>query len=176
MHKNVVRSLVSAVAAGILFSTSAATMAAQDSASSDITLSFTPTIEIAAVGDVSITDPALGSDAVASEDFCIGGFGFPTFSITFESDDDNNDPAFTLTDGAGLEVPYSVGFDNSTSGTFTAVNAGQAVTGQTRNAASCSGSDNARFQITVANGDWQTSDVLNGTDYTDTLLITVASE
>ncbi|WP_226645045.1 hypothetical protein [Microbulbifer variabilis] len=175
MHKNVVRSLVSAVAAGILFSTSAATMAASDSASSDITLSFTPTIEIAEVGDVAITDPALGTDAVASEAFCIGGFGFPTFSITFESNDGINDTAFSLS-GNGLDVPYSVGFDNSTSGTFTAVNEGQAVTGQTRNAASCSGSDNARFQITVANGDWQTSDVLNGTSYTDTLLITVASE
>ncbi|GAB2879288.1 hypothetical protein ACCI51_06335 [Microbulbifer echini] len=175
MHKNVVRSLVSALTAGIFFSTSAATMAATADSSSIIKLEFTPTIEIAAVGDISITDPALGSNAVASEDFCIGGFGFPTFSITFESNDGINDNAFSLS-GNGLDVPYSVGFDNSTSGTFTQVNEGQAVTGQTRNAASCSGSDNARFQITIANGDWQTSDVLNGTSYTDTLLITVASE
>ncbi|WP_444908789.1 hypothetical protein [Microbulbifer sp. TRSA005] len=175
MHKNVVRSLASALAAGMLFSASAATVAATNSASSDITLTFNPSIVIADVGDITITDPALGTDAVASDAFCIGGFGFPTFSITFESNDGNNDTAFSLS-GNGLDVPYSVGFDNSTNGPFTVVNEGEPLTGLDRNAASCSGSDNARFQITVANSAWQTNDVLDGTSYTDTLLITVASE
>ncbi|WP_444939958.1 hypothetical protein ACJJI3_12700 [Microbulbifer sp. ZKSA004] len=175
MQKNVVRTLFSAIAAGTLFSISAASMADSASASSDITLSFTPTIEITRVENLTIADPTLGTDAVGTEDFCVGGLGFSTYSITFDSNDGENDTEFTLTDGTN-NVPYSVGFDNSTSGTFTTVTEGDALTGQTRNIASCGSSDNARFQITVANSAWETATVLNGTTYTDTLLITVASE
>ncbi|WP_445360415.1 hypothetical protein ACJJIL_17965 [Microbulbifer sp. EKSA005] len=175
MQKNVVRTLFSAIAAGTLLSISAASMAATDSANSDITLSFTPTIEITRVDNLTITDPTLGTDAVGTEDFCVGGLGFSTYSITFDSNDGENDTEFTLTDGTN-NVPYSVGFDNSISGSFETVTIGDALTGKTRNIASCGSSDNARFQITVANSDWETATVLNGTTYTDTLLITVASE
>jgi len=173
MQKNVVRSLV---AAGVLFSISSTTMAATDSQSSDIELKFNAAIDIDGVENILIEDPTLGNDATGEDGFCVGGFGFSTFSITFESNDSTNDTEFSLTDGASLNVPYSVGFDNSTSGSFTTVTEGVALTSQKRNNASCTGTDNARFQITVANANWQTSDVLDGTSYTDTLLITVASE
>ncbi|WP_444942749.1 hypothetical protein ACJJIK_10880 [Microbulbifer sp. ZKSA006] len=178
MQKNAVRTLFSAIAAGTLFSISAGSIAESVTASesSEITLSFTPSIEITRVDNVAIADPALGTDAVGIEDFCVGGLGFSTYSITFESNDTNNDSEFSLTDDGTNHIPYSVGFDNSTSGTFTTVVAGDALTGQSRNIASCGSSDNARFQITVANSDWETSSVLNGTSYSDILTITVASE
>ncbi|BBM00482.1 hypothetical protein [Microbulbifer sp. GL-2] len=174
MQKKVVRSLV---AAGLLFSISSTTLAATDNQSSQIELKFNATIDIDGVENILIEDPTLGSDATGEDGFCVGGFGFPTFSITFESNDGKNDTEFSLINSdESQKVNYSVGFDNSTTGSFTTVTQGVALTNQKRNNASCSGTDNARFQITVANADWQTSDVLDGTSYTDTLMITVASE
>ncbi|MCO1335688.1 hypothetical protein MO867_15230 [Microbulbifer sp. OS29] len=176
MQKTVVRSLFAAVTAGALLTASAVSMAASDSASSDITLSFTPTIEITRVDNLGIANPTLGTDAIGSEDFCVGGLGFSTYSITFASNDGENDTEFSLTDDGTNHVPYSVGFDNSLSGTFNTVTAGDALQDQSRNASSCGSSDNARFQVTVANSDWENATILNGTSYSDTLLITVASE
>ncbi|WHI50498.1 hypothetical protein P3339_18965 [Microbulbifer sp. MLAF003] len=161
----------------MLVSISSTTLAASDSQSSDIELKFNATIDIDGVENISIEDPALDTDATGGDGFCVGGFGFSTFSITFESNDGKNDDEFSLINSdESQKVTYSVGFDNSTSGSFTNVTEGAALGNQTRKNASCTGTDNARFQITVANDDWQTPNVLDGTSYTDTLLITVASE
>ncbi|MFA0812653.1 hypothetical protein [Microbulbifer epialgicus] len=175
MKKNVVRSLISAVTAGLLFSTSLASMAVEDSANSIITLSITPTIEISGVKDIPLTISNLSDPVEGDSTFCVAGFGFSTFSIRFDSDDDpENGTAFVLT-GNGVNVPYSVEFVNDTSESYQPVTSGTPINNLDRQADSC-GSDNARFQVTVNQNDWQNEDVLNGTIYTDTLLITVASE
>ncbi|GAA5446098.1 hypothetical protein Misp06_04307 [Microbulbifer sp. NBRC 101763] len=174
MKKNVVRSLVSAVAAGLLFSASTTSMAAGASADSTITLSITPAIEISGVEDILITVDDLGDSAEGDDTFCVAGFGFSKFSITFQSDNTDSDTAFNLK-GNGIDVGYSVGFVNDTSNLYQEVTSGTPVTNLDRQAASC-GSDNAHFQVTVDQNEWQQADVLNGTTYTDILEITVASE
>ncbi|AWF80072.1 hypothetical protein BTJ40_04140 [Microbulbifer sp. A4B17] len=176
MQKKLVRSLFSAIAAGTLFSFSASSLAAEASEDSVITLSFTTSIEITRVDDLEIEDPASGTSAEGIEDFCVGGIGFSTYSVTFESTNGDATDPFKLTDGGTTSIPYSVGFDNSTSGSFTTVTEGTPLTGQSRNVAACASDDNARFQVTINNSDWETATVLNGTSYSDTLTITVASE
>ncbi|WP_444932201.1 hypothetical protein ACJJIF_10685 [Microbulbifer sp. SSSA002] len=147
-----------------------------DTGSSDITLNFTESVSVMNVGNVTITDPSTGTNATSIEPFCISGVGFSTFEITFESNDTNNDTVFELTNGTNT-VDYTVGFDNSLVGSFTTASEGIAMTGQTLNgvASDCS-SDNARFEITIANADWENSTTQSGSGYADTLLITVTSE
>ena len=171
--KNVLRTLFTAT----LISSSAFTFAAgeTDSADSTITLNLSESIQLVGVEDVTITDPATGTNATGADGFCVAGIGFSTYSITFESTDTNDDTAFSLT-GATNPIPYNVGFRNDTSGSYTTVTEGVALTSQNRNAASCSGGDNAGFQITIDNSAWEIADVLNGTSYTDTLTITVTTE
>ncbi|WP_444932197.1 hypothetical protein ACJJIF_10665 [Microbulbifer sp. SSSA002] len=169
--------LCKAVLSAAIISASATSFAATDSASSKISLEFTPVIEIESVEDVAIKNQELGADLRGIENFCVAGMGFSTYSVTFESNDGNNDDKFTLHDGQGVEVPYSVGFDNSLLGSFTGAEEGTPLTGNTRNAITCADNhDNARFEINIANVDWENQAVTNGTHYTDTLLITVASE
>ncbi|MCO1335692.1 hypothetical protein MO867_15250 [Microbulbifer sp. OS29] len=151
--------------------------AVTDATSADISLQFTEVIDVANVGNVQIQDPGTGTNATAIEDFCVAGTGFSTFEISFESDDGNNDTVFELTDGTN-NVDYAVGFDNSTGGAFTNVTEGTPIIGQTLNdiAADCTSvADNARFQITILNADWENATILSGSNYTDVLTITVTS-
>ncbi|GAB2879307.1 hypothetical protein ACCI51_06350 [Microbulbifer echini] len=150
--------------------------AVDDTALSDISLQFTDAIDIAAVQNVQIVDPATGTDAKAIEDFCVAGMGFSTFEILFESD--NGVGVFELV-GGGNKVPYLVGYDNSTAGIFTPIIEGTALTGQALNdiATSCIGIvDNSRFEITILNASWENGTILSGGPYTDALTITVTSE
>lgn len=171
--KNIIRTLV----ASTLASASALTFAAgvTDSADSVITLNLSESIQLVGVENVTITDPATGTNATGGDDFCVAGIGFSNFSITFESSDGNDDSAFSLT-GATNPIPYTVGFRNATTGTYNTASPGVALTGQNRNAASCTGGDNAGFEVTIDNSAWEIADVLNGTSYTDTLTITVTTE
>lgn len=163
----IARSLVAAT----LFSTSSLALAASDSATSDITLTIPTAIEIAQLDNVALNATA-GSDATADEPFCVGGTGFATYSIQFDSSAGSGD--FQLSDGGSTTVPYSVEFENDIAGTgFATTTEGVADGGHARNTASCSGTDNAQIRVTVAQADWE---ALNGTSYTDTLTVVVTSE
>lgn len=171
--KNVLRTLFAAT----LMSSSALTFAAgvSDNAQSVITLNLSESIELTGVENVTINNPTTGTNATGGDDFCVAGIGFSNFSITFESTDGNDDGAFSLT-GATNPIPYTVGFRNDTSSSYTTVSEGVALTNQNRNFSSCTGGDNAGFEIIIDNTAWEIADVLNGTSYTDTLTITVTTE
>ena len=167
--------LRSTLTAALLSATSAA-FAADDSAISVITLTIPETIEIAQLGDVTLT-PTAGNDAVTLEPFCVAGMGFSTFSITFSSNVGDTTDEFLLSNGSDT-IAYSVGFENDLDDAdYIGATEDVDITGNTRNATACSGTDNAQMRITVANADWENAGVLNSADtYQDTLTVLVASE
>lgn len=167
MKKNIISSLIAiALASG-----TTGALAASDSATSDITLTIPTTIAIAQLDPIAL-NPAPGSDAVAVEPFCVGGTGFATYAINFDSL--HGTSAFLLSDGGTDTVAYAVEFENGTTGSAWA-NVTEAAddTGHARTTASCAGTDNAQIRVTVAQADWE---ALNGTSYTDTLTVVVTSE
>ncbi|QFT53760.1 hypothetical protein [Microbulbifer sp. THAF38] len=152
-------------------------LAVNESADTEVTLRFTPTISINGFEDLVITDPDSGENAVDWESFCIRGIGFSTFEILFESENGTNE--YILTDGT-INIPYQVGFENVTNGGFTPTTEGTALAGQAiQDPGNCNGNgvpENSTFEVTILNADWENARVLSGTEYTDTLTITVTSE
>ena len=171
MKKNVLRSLIAATT----LATSMSTLAASDEATSLITLTVPETIEIAQLNPIPLNAVA-GSDVTNSDAFCIAGTGFGTFSIKFESAA-GGASEFLLSDGDPTTpetVPYTVEFENGLSGSgYSPMTAANDDAGNTRQAASCSGADNAQVRVTVAQAAWE---ALKGTNYTDTLTVTVTSD
>ncbi|WP_444921146.1 hypothetical protein ACJJID_01330 [Microbulbifer sp. CnH-101-G] len=177
MNRILLRTVTPMTLAFIASFSAQSTLAVTDNEDSIVTLQFNETINMVRVGPLTITDPATGTNATGIEDFCVRGTGFSTFAITFDSTNGSATSEFILSDGT-TDVPYQVGYDNSLSGSFTSVSEGVPLTGQAiQNFGPCVGfPDNARFQVTILNMDWENSMVLSGNNYTDTLMLTVESE
>lgn len=146
-----------------------------DSAASAITLTIPEAIYIDGLADIDLT-AAAGNDATGTDDFCVGGTGFPTFSIQFDSNNGGG-TGFVLAESGGDTIPYTVGFANDTTGSgHIEPDDGVALQNNTRQAHSCSasGTDNAQLLVTVAQDTWQNA--VGGSTYSDTLNVTVTAE
>lgn len=173
MKTNALR--INLCAALIAFTGNAFAAGDQASADSEITLTIPEAIYIDGLADIDLT-AAAGSDATGFDDFCVGGTGFPTFSIQFDSANGAGS-GFALKETGGNTLPYTVGFANDISGSgHTTPNDGELLTNNTRNAHTCSatGTDNAQLLITVAQNTWQNA--IGGSTYSDTLNVTVTAE
>ncbi|WP_226645036.1 hypothetical protein [Microbulbifer variabilis] len=152
-------------------------LAVNANANTEIVLQFTSAISINGLQNLTIADPTSGNNAVDWESFCIRGIGFSTFEILFESE--NGTDEYILTDGT-IDIPYHVGFENVPNGGFAPTIEGVALTGQAiQDPGNCNGNgapENSTFEVTILNADWENARVLSGTEYTDTLTITVTSE
>ncbi|WP_160154398.1 hypothetical protein [Microbulbifer sp. ALW1] len=151
-----------------------------ESATSDITLAIEPVIYIANVGAIDLTpDPAAPAAVSQADDYCVAGIGFSSYVINFTSDNGE----FALSDGSGNKIDYTVGFDDVASSGGSPVYApadyNTDYNTQSKADTSCSGTtENASFQISVAQADWQAQSTAldNGNQFTDTLTITVTTE
>ncbi|MCO1336921.1 hypothetical protein MO867_21570 [Microbulbifer sp. OS29] len=172
MENFIRNSLLPAATLLLALGTVSETLAATDSAQSEITLQFNETIQIERVDNITISDPIPGQAAQGTDTFCVAGSGFSTFSITFANL--GTDPTFFLSGSAGARVDYDVLFLNSTTGPApTLVMPGIPLNNQTLQASNCA-DDNARFNILIFPGQWEP--VQNFAPFTGTLMITVASE
>ncbi|WP_237057908.1 hypothetical protein [Microbulbifer sediminum] len=119
-----------------------------------------------------------GTDAAGADAFCVGGTGFATYSIQFDSNAGGATNEFLLANVAdtSLTVPYSVGYSNDETATDAASFADEGVVlpGNLRRDFRCgAGYENAKLFVNVAANDWQNA---TGGDYSDTLTVTVVAE
>lgn len=189
MKRTALRSLIAASLTLASLSATAATnpsAATPNSSQGDITitLSLVPHVIITGLDDMNIN--ATGSEDITQTDnICIGGSGFSSFTVSFASQNGNaslgspsaTDPFLLVDSGTSESIPYSVAFANS-AGAATADETsidGTLSTTFTRQsgatAAHClGGGENATLFVNIAAADWQGVD---GSAFTDTLTVMV---
>lgn len=152
----------------------------------DINLNLTPFIIVNGFEDMTL-DATSNSDISGTDNLCVGGFGFQTFSVEFGSLNGNakvgtssaTDP-FLLVDGSTSEtIPYSVGFAKGASAAAADATSNDGTLGTTfqRDAAdtisACeTGGENATLFVSVNASAWQAVD---GDTFTDTLTVQVTA-
>ncbi|WP_299595837.1 hypothetical protein [uncultured Microbulbifer sp.] len=174
---------VSAVSFGTIAATNPDAATANESEGDfTITMGLAPYIVVNHFNDLALTvDPAVG--ATGQEDICVGGYGFPDYSISFSSANSSTGMPFALkgdSTGSTDFVPYSVEFaDSVTASTGDSVLAdGTTGTGvryaRTATVTDCldTATDNARIFIAVDANDWQG---VSEQSFTDTLTVTVSA-
>lgn len=179
--KPFVRYLIAASIAVAAVNANAQVTSAQ-SADTDITVSLTlpQLIELEGLNDIAIDASSfLGANATGSDNFCVGGYGYSTYSIQFDSANANG-TQFRMIDGAATPsyVNYNVDFANDlTSISHLSAESGVALTGNERgvsNIACATSGENRQLLVTVLQADWENANALS--TFSDTLTVTVTAE
>ncbi|MFI2812279.1 hypothetical protein [Microbulbifer zhoushanensis] len=173
------KTILRSAAAILVFAVPSAVMAAGETDSKDILINLTipERIVVDQLDNIDLT-PTAGNDAAGEDAFCVGGTGFATYSIQFDSGNGSTADQFLLanTTNASLTVPYSVGYSNdetASSATSTATQ-GDLLPGNARRDFRCGvGYENAKLFVSVLADDWQDS---AGGSYSDTLTVLVTAE
>ncbi|MFD1215462.1 MULTISPECIES: hypothetical protein [Microbulbifer] len=183
MKKYALRSLLAIATAAATFGATAAqnpdAATANDSSGNFIiTMNLAPYIIVNQFDDLELTvDPANG--ASGKEDICVGGYGFPDYSIAFSSGNGTPEMPFALK-GATDSVPYAVQFANNITDETGADVLDDGTLGadirHNRNAtvSDCltDGEENASIFIAVDADDWQNT---SEQSFSDTLTVTVSA-
>ncbi|MEW5249322.1 hypothetical protein [Microbulbifer discodermiae] len=183
MKRILICSLTAAMAAMTSVSTSAANDGVAGSSSSsgdfDITLNVPTQIIVKNFNNMLLdtTAATLGAPIVGTEDICVGGIGFASYSVNLSSQNGSSggvgsDP-FQL-NGTSQNLPYTAAFiDNVANSTGTGADVNGDITGSfARNGNLDCQSDNARVFVTVDAAVWESA---NETSYSDTLTVTVTA-
>ncbi|MFV8781631.1 hypothetical protein ACNKU7_04330 [Microbulbifer sp. SA54] len=178
--KPFVRYLITASIAVAAVNANAQVTTAQ-SDKTDITVSLTlpQLIELEGLNDIAIDAGSfLGDNARGSDNFCVGGYGYSTYSIQFDSANANGTQFRMVDGGATSYVNYNVDFANDlTSVSHVSAESGVALTGNERGAANvaCATSgENRQLLVTVLQADWENANALS--TFSDTLTVTVTAE
>ncbi|AWF80070.1 hypothetical protein BTJ40_04130 [Microbulbifer sp. A4B17] len=146
----------------------------------DIELEVEPSITIRNLGDVDLSNSGtlFGQSIEGSEDFCVGGIGFSSYTVNLSSANGSTggggSNAYEL-GGSSEQIPYSVAFSDNL-GATSGVSPGSLgdVPGSfSRTEDESCLSDNARIYISVAPSDWENA---SEPFYTDVLTVTVSSQ
>ena len=181
------RSMLAIAVSAVSFSTVAASnpdaaTANESEGNFIITMGLAPYIVVNHFDDLALTvDPATG--ASGQEDICVGGYGFPDYSISFASANSSAAMPFALKgDSAGSTdfVPYSIQFANNVTASTGDTVQSDGTTGadvryaRTASVTDCldTAADNARIFIAVDANDWQD---VSEQSFTDTLTVTVSA-
>ncbi|WP_226662992.1 hypothetical protein [Microbulbifer aggregans] len=179
--KPLVRFLIAGSIAIAAINANAQVTSAQ-SADTDITVSLTlpQLIELEGLNDITIDAGSfLGANATGSDDFCVGGYGYSTYSIQFDSANASG-TQFRMADSGTTPsyVNYNVDFANDLgSVSHIPAESGVALTGNERgvaNIACATSGENRQLLVTVLQSDWENANALS--TFSDTLTVTVTAE
>lgn len=148
------------------------TLGTSSTGSLDITLQVAPLVLVTNLNDIALGTYSGTGNLSNSDNFCIYHNGDGKFNITMNGSGTGS--AYTLANGSNL-LPYTVGFTNGAApiAPMTTLVALTGQTGANLVDSTCSGGDNVKVDITVANASLATAPA--GT-YTGTLTMVVAPE
>lgn len=181
------RTVFRTLAAASLATAAANGLAAQDgvagsnssSGNFDITLTVPTQIIVKNFDDMALTTTGatLGDAITGTEEFCVGGIGFASYSVNLESQNGSTGGSgsapFQL-NGSGQNLPYAAAFvNNTTSTTGDDADTNGDVPGSFPRAGNLAcATDNARVIVSIDSADWESA---VETSYSDTLTVTVAA-
>ena len=157
-------------ASGVAQAASDGLLDGDSTGTSDVSIIKTATVQVSGLADIDLgTQGSLSADAVESDGVCVFSSS-AAYQVTLSG----GGVGFELDDGSGNTIPYAVTWA-ANGGAAASVTSGTAITGLVGNATdvTCASSDNATFEITVAQGDF--NGAAAGT-YSDTLTMLVEPE